>query len=198
MTTKIKLGLVYLLLACAVIDAQTKLPSLPHLREELLAMAKEDQAARAAVAGMSMEDQLRNQAPIKRIMSLDRENTQRLHTIVVAHGWPTISMVGDDGAHAAWLLAQHADADREFQKHVLALMEKLLPSREVRASDVAYLRDRVTQPQRYGTQGRCVGPGKWEPNELEDSAKVDQLREEAGIQPPRLSDYIALMNQQCE
>lgn len=198
MNRRLSLALVHLLLLCAAVHAQTKVPSQPDLREELLVMAKEDQDARAALVGMSMEDQLRNQAPIERVMSVDRANTQRLQAIVATHGWPTISMVGEDGAHAAWVLAQHADADREFQTRVLALMEKLLPSKEARASLVAYLRDRVTQPQRYGTQGRCTGPGKWEPNQLEQPAKVDQLREEAGIQPAKLSDYIAFMNSLCK
>ena len=161
-------------------------------------MAKEDQDARAALTGMSMEDQLRNQAPIDRVVSVDRTNTQRLQAIVATHGWPKVSMVGEDGAHAAWLLAQHADANKEFQTQALALMEMLLPVQEVRASEVAYLRDRVKQPQRYGTQGRCVGPGKWEPNELEQPARVNQLREEAGIQPAKLSDYIELMNPLCK
>lgn len=161
-------------------------------------MAKEDQDARAALTTMSMEDQLRNQAPIERVMSVDRANTRRLQEIVATHGWPTISIVGEDGADAAWTLAQHADADRDFQARVLALMEELLPSQQVRPSLVAYLRDRVTQPQRYGTQGRCVGPGKWEPNELEQPAKVDDLRKEAGIQPAKLSDHIAFMNTLCK
>lgn len=198
MSRRLHLVLVHLLLVCAAVHAQTKVPSQPELRKELVAMAKEDQDARAALTTMSMEDQLRNQAPIERVMSVDRANTRRLQAIVATHGWPTISMVGEDGADAAWTLAQHADADREFQTRVLALMEKLLPSQEVRASLVAYLRDRVTQPQRYGTQGRCVGPGKWEPNELEQPAKVDELRKEVGIQPAKLSDHIAFMNTLCK
>ena len=106
-------------------------------------------------------------------------------------------MVAEDGAHAAWTLAQHADANKEFQAQVLALMEKL-PSQEVHASDVAHLRDRITQPQRYGTQGRRVGLGKWEPHELEQPAKVDQFRQEAGISPVKLAEYVELMNSFCK
>jgi len=197
MATRFVVGWVLPLLACAALQAQTNAPSLPQLREELLAMAKADQDARAALVGMSMDDQLKDRARVERVMSVDRANTQRLQAIVAAHGWPTISMVGEEGAHAAWTVAQHADANQEFQAHVLALMEKL-PSREVHASNVAHLRDRITRPQRYGTQGRCVSPGKWQPHELEQPARVDELRREAGILPVKLADYVEFMNSFCK
>ena len=49
----------------------------------------------------------------------------------------------------------------------------------------AYLYDRVQvlagAPQRYGTQGRCVEGGGWEPLPLEDAARVNRLRAEVGL-----------------
>jgi hypothetical protein len=39
----------------------------------------------------------------------DRRNTRWLARLVRRDGWPGISVAGADGAHAAWLLAQHAD-----------------------------------------------------------------------------------------
>ena len=51
--------------------------------------------------------------------------------------------------------------------------------------------------QRFGTQGRCTGPGRWKPRELEDPARVDQLREEYGVTRDNgtLAQYAARMNE---
>ena len=85
----------------------------------------------------------------------DGENTQWLKQIVEQRGWPTKSMVGSDGANAAWLLVQHADADIKFQRKCLDLMAAL-PKNEVSQTDFAYLTDRVLlaegKNQLYGTQ----------------------------------------------
>ena len=47
--------------------------------------------------------------------AVDAENTRWLKEQVATHGWLGSSLVGRDGAHHAWLLVQHADADAEFQ-----------------------------------------------------------------------------------
>lgn len=47
---------------------------------------------------------------------------ERLGEIVAEHGWPTRSLVGDDGATAAWAIAQHSDLDPQFQRQMLELM----------------------------------------------------------------------------
>ena len=64
--------------------------------------------------------------------------------------------------------------------------ETHLKTKDTSVSNFAYLHDRVStaddRPQRYGTQGRCVGPGRWEPLELEDSAKIDTLRASVGLE----------------
>ena len=51
----------------------------------------------------------------------DTENTAWLKGIVNKQGWPTISDIGKDGFNAAWLLVQHADTDRAFQKQCLGV-----------------------------------------------------------------------------
>ena len=40
---------------------------------------------------------------------VDRENTEWLGSVIDQQGWPTRTLVGDDGARNAWLLAQRAD-----------------------------------------------------------------------------------------
>ena len=106
------------------------------LRLELLAMTKVDQAARIELMQELKEQgvpigqkiDLRNpkamsvMADVKlKLSAIDDKNRTRLKEIVDQYGWPGKSMVGKDGAQAAWLLAQHADADHAFQKKCLAL-----------------------------------------------------------------------------
>src|SRR5437764_14843059 len=100
-------------------------------------------------------------------MRIDDENAVWLREVVTRFGWPGRTLVGDDGAHAAWLLAQHADRDRPFQKRCLGLLQKAVKSGEASGRDLAYLTDRVLvaegKKQLYGTQFRTVN-GKLEPH----------------------------------
>jgi hypothetical protein len=73
---------------------------------------------------------------------VDQDNTRWLKGVVAWYGWPTRSMVGDDGAAAAWLLVQHADHDRAFQRRCLVLMQAL-PADQTSPEHIAYLADRV-------------------------------------------------------
>ena len=122
------------------------------------------------------------------VAKIDEENRTRLKKIVEQYGWPTITMVGKDGAFAAWLLVQHSDADPQFQATALKLMEPLLEKREALRENYAYLFDRLNRPQRFGTQGSCKSKGLWAPREIENPAEVDRRRTEVGMQP--LAEYI--------
>ena len=51
-----------------------------------------------------------------RVGEVDADNTAWLCGVVDHHGWPGASLVGEDGAQAAWLLVQHADQDPGFQR----------------------------------------------------------------------------------
>jgi hypothetical protein len=142
---------------------------------------------------------------ITRFMELDRQNTADLKSLLKTHSWFTISEFGKKCDNNAWLLVQHADHDREFQKEILGKLEKLYPTGETRPQNYAYLFDRIAtswqgpdkrQPQRYGTQGRCIGPGKWEPFPIEDPENVDTRRAEVGLPP--LAEYIAGFQDVCK
>src|SRR5262249_1178792 len=127
----------------------------PSLRQELLAMEKEDQQVRAAVLkalgekGISPGKPITDPALLKIFLdqsgsmaAVDQRSRDRLKEVVNKHGWPGKSLVGKDGAHAAWLLVQHADGDLAFQKRCLALM-KAAPKGDVEPQNVAYLTDRI-------------------------------------------------------
>ncbi|PZV88432.1 hypothetical protein SAMN05443287_12315 [Micromonospora phaseoli] len=58
------------------------------------------------------------------VREVDVDNTTWLTQIIDRHGWPRRNDVGKDVATAAWLLAQHADHDPDFQRHCLGLLEQ--------------------------------------------------------------------------
>jgi hypothetical protein len=131
---------------------------------------------------------MRNKA-IKQDMSLwdnnlDEENTAYLVELVQTSGWPTISEVGSDASQAAWLLAQHADRNPDFQAHCLALM-KALPESEVSPKNIAYLEDRVRvakgEPQLYGTQFYKDG-ASFGPLPIEDEQGLEERRAAMGLE----------------
>lgn len=158
----------------------------PALRKEILAMREEDQKAR--FAWIAKEDDEALQAAVE---AIDRKTAKRMHEIVAKYGWPGKTLVGEDGANAAWLLVQHADKDLAFQKDVLAKMEPMVKTEEVFATDYGYLWDRVAvaehRPQRYGTQF----DEKQEPQPIEDEAHVDERRASIGL--PSMAEYRAQM-----
>ena len=116
------------------------------LRRTLVQMGRDDQ--------MEIEDSLRTSDPVP---GKSRQRQQLLRQILAEFGWPRISVVGEDGANGAWLVAQHADDDVPFQRHCLTLMEQAHRQGEASGKELAYLTDRVLvnerRPQIYGTQG---------------------------------------------
>jgi hypothetical protein len=151
----------------------------PRLRRQLLAMAAEDQAARAAWLAKKPSEPGWKELSAK-VAVVDKKNTVALRAAMTEYGWPANDIVGEDGARAAWLLAQHADRDLPLQREVLARMKPLVERGQVSATDYAYLYDRVAvaehRKQRYGTQFDGS-----EPFPIEDAAHVDERRRAVGL-----------------
>jgi hypothetical protein len=167
-------------------DRETKSNRDEALRQELLQMVKEDQEARMVIIKTPVPDA----SDLRKIADIDRKNTTRMKEIIDKHGWPGKSLVGKDGANAAWLLVQHADKDHGFQKRCLPLLQRAVKAQEASAANLAYLTDRVlvgeNKKQVYGTQFRMVD-GKWQPYPIEDEKNVDERRKEVGL--PTLAEY---------
>lgn len=163
------------------------------LREEILKMKEVDQLERQKIVGLA---QPIDPALVREVEAVDVRDTTRMKEIIAAHGWPGKSLVGEDGAAAAWLLVQHADKDPEFQQRCLPLLAEAVKKGEASGQNLAYLTDRVLvaqkKPQRYGTQARQVD-GKLVPSPIEDEAHVDQRRAEVGL--GSLADYMKQMEQ---
>lgn len=126
-----------------------------------------------------------------------RDNTKWLKVTVEQFGWPGHSVVGEDGAHAAWLIAQHSDHTPRLQDQFLTLLAFAVEADEASPQDLAYLTDRVLihsgQPQAYGTQlnWRDDEPT---PHQIIDPELVDERRAQMGLCP--LSEYLASVRAQ--
>lgn len=143
------------------------------LRAELLRRVEKDQAARKAHDFEAMRE-------------VDAENLPWLRQVVAERGWPGSSLVGVDGAHAMWLMVQHAVADVPFMRHCLDLLAAAVATGEASVTDQAFLTDRVLLheggQQVYGTQMTRRG-GKWVADNLRDPDTVDERRAAAGMGP---------------
>ena len=122
----------------------------------------------------------------QQMAKIDAANSTFLKRLIASDEWPKISLVGEEAAHDAWLLTQHADADPALQLAALRQMERLLEDQEVSAKDYAYLYDRVmlkiAGKQRYATQFECR-EGSRVPQPLEsDIESADRYRATAGME----------------
>lgn len=153
---------------------------LPELRKTLLQLQAADQKFRIKIQSEIAKMGFYSKETVLKINAIDKKNREQLKKIIVKHGWPTISMVGEDGAHAAWLVAQHSDLDLEFQKEILTVFEKLLPIGEVSKSNYAYLKDRVLvnegKPQLFGTQFTDDSDKHPIPQPIKDRKNLDKRR----------------------
>lgn len=152
----------------------------PDIAQELNEMATVDQEAQTGPAWWEKWEMYK-QDPEGRSKA-----TQRLQKIVLEIGWPSIPKVGKEASRHAWLLAQHADHDVQFQKHCLELMKEL-PDGKISERGVAYLEDRVRKNegrlQLYGTQVIVQSDDRVEPNPpVEDPDHLDERRALMGLE----------------
>lgn len=154
-----------------------------ELRAELLRRRDRDQVERGSFAGAPEHK--------ARIIAMDDANTQWLRTVIDRVGWPGYTLVGADGAHAAWLIAQHADRHPAFQQRCLKLLARAVEASEASRTDLAYLTDRVLlargEPQLYGTQLVARAEG-FVAARLKAPDSVDVRRAAMGL--PALADQI--------
>ncbi|MEU7885795.1 DUF6624 domain-containing protein [Microbispora bryophytorum] len=150
-----------------------------ELRAELLKRMKVDQDIREPA------DEPLNQERMAQWKNLERDNTAWLRSVVVIRGWPLSSQVGEDGALAAWLLAQHADASPEIQCEFHRALSGAVARNEAKPAHLAYLEDRVRvnsgRPQLYGTQFFNEGSGL-RPHPIEDADQLDDRRAAVGLE----------------
>ena len=154
------------------------------LKNELLSIAAEDQRV---LQELSDGGELGITEYHSRMKALHQKNNARIREIITRHGWPGISLVGKEGAEAAWLIVQHAILDVGLMEDCLTLLKATTARGEVEGWCVAYLEDRLLtlseKPQIYGTQHDIDENGTAYPLPIENPAKVESLRKELGLEP---------------
>jgi hypothetical protein len=163
-----------------------------HLRDKLLHMQERD---------LAMRDVLRAAGGLEggyhpQMEALHQRNAQQLATIIAEFGWPHTGLVGDDGAEAAWLVAQHAIGEPAFMRECRTLLAAEVALGRAPVWQLAYLEDRICvfegRAQRFGTQFEITptGPILYE---TEEPAHLNGRRRAAGLEPieERLSALIA-------
>ncbi len=121
--------------------------------------------------------------------AVHRKNAARLRAIVSEIGWPGRSAVGEDGAHAAWRILQHAIGEPDLMRGMLPALERAAAAGEASTAEVAMLDDRIRvfegRPQRYGTQYDWDEAGMWmvPMGAVEDPATIDARRRAVGLEP---------------
>jgi hypothetical protein len=161
---------------------------------ELLGLVSRDQQNRRdidSVLAANGADSRQSDSALKVMASADAPLLGRLAEIVKTKGWPGRALVGDDGAHAAWLILQHAPPD--VQRSLLPLVRAAVAKHDARASDLALLEDRVLvddgKPQHYGSQlGYSATGGPPTVRPIENPECVDVRRASVGLEP--LSQYL--------
>lgn len=171
-----------------------------ELQSELLKIGADDQRYREAIeqhllkmsaaGNATASDEYR--AVLQQQDELDRSNIVKLEKIILQHGWPGKSLVGEAASKAAFLILQHADPI--YKKRYFPQLKAAAAQGEARASDVAMMEDRILmgdgKKQRYGTQlhsGPQTG-GKIELYPIEDEASVDARRAAVGLPP--MAEYL--------
>jgi hypothetical protein len=148
------------------------------LRAQLLARCEVDQSLR-----VSPESDAEEMLPV------DRDNSAWLETAVRERGWPGRSLVGEDGARAAFLLAQHSP-DHPLQRWFLQHLRTAVDADEAQPADLALLEDRVRmfsgRPQLYGSQFTLIAR-ELHLYEVEDPDHLDERRAAVGLEP--FADY---------
>lgn len=181
MAVRIGMAIGFLFVGLSVQADDAPAVQLPALRAELKEMVRIDQDVRKRVTAGGATIDLK---VAEEMASIDAKNTARMKEIIQEHGWPGKSLVSEAGAHDAWLLVQHADRDRAFQKQCLELLRVAVAKNEASGKDLAYLTDRVLvgegKKQVYGTQF-ITKDGKMQPQPIDDPDNVDKRRAEVGL-----------------
>jgi hypothetical protein len=170
-------------------EARKQSPAHPKdemLRQELLRMREADQAVRARMIDAGSQSETIG----REMIALDAAHTKRLLEIFKTHGYPSVALVGKDGAEAAYLLVLHGPSI-ELQKKSLAYLKKAVRRGESPPDAVAGLTDmlnyRQGKPQVYGTRFEVV-EGKLVPGKIKDPSRLHARRAKLGLMP--MSEYV--------
>jgi hypothetical protein len=154
-----------------------------ELRREILELGQRDEETRTRL----LKEGRLFDGYAEEMERVHLDNAARFSTILDIHGWPGISLVGDDCVQVAWVIAQHAISSPEFQQRCLTHLERAVEIGDAPPAHLAFLTDRIRfnqrVPQRYGTVFDWDEEGEISPWQIEEPETVDQRRAEVGLPP---------------
>ena len=166
------------------------------LRRKLLMIEKTDQEVRMvylSIHNSVPHDSIAEAEAIKEMQRVDRINQEQICKILDSRGLVGKDKVGN-AVGVFWTVIQHADV--ETQKKYLPLFIEGAQRGDITQESVAMMEDRINmfegKPQRYGSQIVEDEQGKPMLYQLLDASKVDEWRQEMGMEP--LDDYLRKMN----
>lgn len=166
------------------------------LRRKLQLIEKTDQDVRIAylsARSTQPHDSIAEAEAIKEMQRVDRINQEQICKILDSRGLVGKDKVGN-AVGVFWTVIQHADV--ETQKKYLPLFIEGAQRGDITQEGVAMMEDRINmfegKPQRYGSQIVEDEQGKPMLYQLLDASKVDEWRQEMGMEP--LDDYLKKMN----
>lgn len=172
------------------------------LQKELITMFVNDQYARGNLMKDLVIAYQIDTAKLSRNggVIVDEQNRNRLKEIISKHGFPTRLLVGRDAMRAIFIIIQHADGDKEWQKSQLINIEKAVKQGDMDGQNYAYLYDRIKinsgEKQLYGTQFSKVDMinKTVELADTEDMENLDKRRREIGMMPFAMYKDLMLKN----
>jgi len=172
------------------------------LQIELIKMYINDQSVRGNVLSEMIIKYKLDEYELTKVdaVSIEKINRDRLKGIISEFGFPTRQLVGKDAMQGIFLMIQHSDGDKEWQKEQLPNIERAVKQGDVDGQSYAYLYDRIKinggEKQRYGTQFKNVDPinKKVELADTEDIENLDRRRMEVGMMPIQMYEQFILRN----
>ena len=153
------------------------------LRDQLLKMGEQDQAARGFSHGK--QTSAVTQDMLHQLPAISTRLTLELKEIVKEKGWPTIALVGIDASNAAMLILTHTP-DHAWQRQILPQLQTLADTGKIDPSPLAMVVDKELiaegKLQRYGSQFKYTN-GEIAMYAVEDPGNLDQRRAKALLPP---------------
>lgn len=152
-----------------------------ELKKRLVQMVEDERRLKSKLAS---DGSLYDGYPTE-IRELHLKQANELESIVETGGWPKISLVGKEGADAAWLILQHAISRPDFVKRCFPVFESAVKENEASVRNLSCLTDGIRyfsrKPQIYGNYFDWNEHGQLVPWTIEDPGNVDARRKKVGL-----------------
>ena len=159
-----------------------------ELRRRLKEIRKSDQDVRHEFLNAYTSqpvDTVLTRSLLQQMQIIDKKNLEEIKIIIEEFGWPNKDLVGDE-CITIWLVIQHSDV--ETQKWALPYLKEGAKNRDIDASAIAMLEDRILvnsgKNQIYGTQfywEELNGQNTLRYYPIEDMQNLNKRRAEVGL-----------------